>query len=1134
MAENVFEAVKQSVSTRDAAAFYGIEVKRNGMACCPFHDDKNPSMKLNEEYFYCFGCGATGDVIDFTAKLFDLSPKEAAEKLAQDFGLIYDSQAPPRRRYVRQKTEAQQFREDRQRCYRVLSDYYHLLKKWESDHSPRTPEEKPHPRFVEAIHKKIYVEYLLDLFLYESEEEQKAWIAEHTAEITHLERRLKIMAENKPTNRERLREITDGIEQGNKELFESEKNMRYLSVMSRFHRYSVNNTMLINMQKPDATLVAGYNKWKDQFERHVKKGEHGITIIAPTPYKKKIEEQKLDPDTKAPILDKDGKIVTEEKEIEIPMFRPVKVFDVSQTDGKPLPELASSLSGNVPNYEAFMEALRRSAPVPITFEAMAADTDGYFSADHQKIAIRQGMSEVQTVSATVHEIAHSKLHNQKKIQIANDEQYQEIELFDKLGLFSNGRIARDNLPEGVYCYDLRGSDYDPGDPVCVEERVVVNHAGSVLLTEPLELTEDGRLMLTEEKGLNFTGGFSTLSQFLQKQRKDRHTEEVEAESISYAVCKYFGIETGENSFGYIASWSQGKELKELRASLETINKTSGTLISDIERHYKEICKERGIDPHAKAEPEPAPIEQPADAIKVSDRLPTGDLTYYVAECMEFPNLGEYHDNLSLEEAIRIYQEIPAERMNGIKGIGFELKDGSDYEGPFPILTGQTIDLDTIQAIDYYRDNPLVQKAVKELAAAMPEMEVLGADANQQEALFLIDDATYLHIQSCDSGWDYTLYDAASMKELDGGQLDMPEISRMKAVLQICDDNDLGRDSVKYAPLSMIETLQDAAYQQMQAEVSQMTASSQLPEAQEQALDEYPMPDEQVSTPDMQEYGYFYDGMLPVTRERALELDAAGLTVYVLHEDNTESMVFDSQEIMDHGGIFGVDREEWEKSPQFHEKVMERQEHQQEREQAFLAQNRDCFAIYQVSRDDPQNVRFMNLDWLKSHDISIDRSNYDLIYTAPLRESGTVPEQLEKLYEQFNLQKPADFHSPSMSVSDIVAIKQDGKVSCHYCDSVGFTQIPGFLPENPLKNAEMMLEDDYGMIDGIINNGAKEPTVTELEQQARSGQPISLMDLAAAAHREEREKKKSVMEQLKSQPKAEHKKTAPKKSAEREI
>ena len=609
----------------------------------------------------------------------------------------------------------------------------------------------------------------------------------------------------------------------------------------------------------------------------------------------------------------------------------------------------------------------------------------------------------------------------------------------------------------------------------------------------------------------------------------------EAESISYAVCKYFGIETGENSFGYIASWSQGKELKELRASLETINKTSGTLISDIERHYKEICKERGIDPNAKAEPETVPIEQPADAAQVSDSEPTGNLTYYVAECMEFPNLGEYHDNLSLEEAIRIYQEIPAERMNGIKGIGFELKDGSDYEGPFPILTGRTIDLDTIQAIDYYRDNPLVQKAVKELAAVMPEMEVLGADANQQEALFLIDDATYLHIQPCDSGWDYTLYDAASMKELDGGQLDAPELSRMKAVLQICDDNDLDSTSLRHAPLSIVETLQEAAYQQMQAEVRQMTASSQLPEAQEQALDEYPMPDEQVSTPDMQEYGYSYDGMLPVTRERALELDAAGLTVYVLYENNTESMVFDPQEIMDHGGLFGVDREEWEKSPQFREKVMEREEHQQEREQAFLSQNRDCFAIYQVKHtDELRDIRYEGMDWLRSIGQTVKRENYDLVYTAPLEPCKSPQAAVEQLYNQFNSDHPADYHHPSMSVSDIVAIKQDGKVSCHYCDSVGFTQIPGFLPENPLKNAEIAVEDDYGMIDGIINNGTKEPTVAELEQQARSGQPISLMDLADAVHREEREKKKSVVDQLKSQPKAEHKKTAPKKSAEREI
>ena len=1014
MGANVFETVKQSVTVREAAERYGIEVKRGGMACCPFHDDKNPSMKLNEEYFYCFGCGATGDVIDLTARLYNLSPKEAAEKLAQDFGLIYDSQAPPRRNYVRQKTEAQKFQENRDHAFRVLADYFHLLRKWEAGYTPKTPEEPMHPRFLEAVQQKDYIGYLLDSFLEDSPEEQKLWIAEHQSTIANLERRVNIMAD-KPTNRERLQEITAGIEQGIKELFESEKYMRYLSVMSKFHRYSVNNTMLIYMQKPEATLVAGFNKWKNQFARHVKKGEHGITIIAPTPYKKKIEEMKRDPDTHAPILDADGKAVMEEKEIEIPMFRPVKVFDVSQTDGKPLPELSSSLSGTVPHYEAFLEALRRSAPVSIEFEPMAANTDGYFSPDQQRIAIREGMSEVQTVSATVHEIAHSKLHNQKKIQIDNDEQYQEVELFEKPALFSNGRISRDDLPEGVYCYDLRGSDDDPGSPICVEERVVVNHAGSVILTAPLEFPEEGRLYFTDETGLNFNGGMLTLSQFLQEQKKDRRTEEVEAESISYAVCQYFGIQTGENSFGYIASWSKGKELKELRASLETINKTSCELINNIERHYKEICKERGIDLTAKQEPEQADIPQ--------------------------------------------------------------------------------------------------------------------------EALFLLDDATYLHIQPCDTGWDYTLYDKETMKELDGGQLDTPELSLSAAVQQICEGLELENPSVQDAPLSMIETLQDAACQQMQEQVSQQTAeatATQLPDAQEQSLDEYPMPDSEVSVSDMQEYGYFYDGMLPVTRERALELDAAGLTVYVLHEDNTESMVFDTEEIMEHGGLFGVEHEEWEQSPQFHEKVLERQDRQLEREQAFLSHEGCCFAIYQVSRDDPQNVRFMNLDWLQSHNLAVDRSNYDLIYTAPLNGSGSTMEQLETLYEQFNLKKPVDFHSPSMSVSDIVAIKQDGKVSCHYCDSVGFTEIPGFLPDNPLKNAEMMLEDDYGMIDGIINNGPKEPTVAQLEQQARSGQPISLMDLAEAVHREERDKKKSVMEQLKSQPRTEHKKTAPKKSAEREL
>ena len=1095
MSANVFETVKQSITIREAAERYGIEVGRNSMACCPFHDDKNPSMKLNKDYFYCFGCGATGDVIGLTARLYNLSPKEAAEKLAQDFGLIYDSQAPPRRNYVRQKTEAQKFKESRDHAFRILADYFHLLRKWETNYTPKTPEENPHPRFMEAIQKKDYVGYLLDFFLEDTPDEQRLWIAEHQSEIANLERRVKIMAD-KPTNRERLQEITAGIEQGIKELFESEKYMRYLSVMSKFHRYSVNNTMLIYMQKPEATLVAGFNKWKNQFARHVKKGEHGITIIAPTPYKKKIEEMKRDPDTHAPILDADGKAVMEEKEIEIPMFRPVKVFDVSQTDGKPLPELASALSGTVPHYEAFLEALRRSAPVPIEFEAMAANMDGYFSPDRQRIAIREGMSEVQTVSAAVHEVAHSKLHDPKKY---------EAEPTWKIVMVSEGGIKHD--------YRLDFATEAEAEQAAAEDGW--RYVDENQFEWRLEVEEDHSAV--------------------KQTARNRNTEEVEAESISYAVCQYFGIQTGENSFGYIATWSKDKDLKELKASLETINKTSCELINDIERNYKEICKERGIELNAPKK-ETVPVVLPpareqeesfareyvlyAQAIRVE----TLSETEIQAQITQYTDKILHHDIadmvLFLEEQKQAKWERDEEMEMALDNGAAPDADNSNFVDP-EHLSAQ---LASLYHTEYQEISANAEHSPQELS-------------EPAEALFLLNDATYLHIQPCDTGWDYTLYDKETMKELDGGQLDTPELSRSAAVRQICEGLELENPSVQDAPLSMIETLQDAACQQMQEQVSQQTAETadtQLPDAQEQSLDEYPMPDSEVSVSDMQGYGYFYDGMLPVTRERALELDAAGLTVYILHEDNTESMVFDTEEIMEHGGLFGVEHEEWEQSPAFHEKVLERQDRQLEREQAFLSHEGSCFAIYQVSRDDPQNVRFMNLDWLQSHNLAVDRNNYDLIYTAPLNGSGSTMEQLETLYKQLNLQKPVDFHSPSLSVSDIVAIKQDGKVSCHYCDSVGFTEIPGFLPDNPLKNAEMMLEDDYGMIDGIINNGPKEPTVAQLEQQARSGQPISLMDLAEAVHREERDKKKSVMEQLKSQPRTEHKKTAPKKSAEREL
>ena len=314
---------------------------------------------------------------------------------------------------------------------------------------------------------------------------QKPSLIQHLHDIQAAKDIIKPAVKHK--DKDRLKEITDSIENGIKELFESEKYKNYLRTMSRFHKYSVNNTMLIYMQKPDATVVAGFNKWRDQFGRNVLKGEKGIKIIAPTPYKKKIEEAKLDPDTKLPMLDADGKAIMEEKEIKIPMYKPVTVFDVSLTEGKPLPQLAADLTGNVQNYEVFMEAVKRSAPVPVFLENMTG-MDGYYDDENRRIAVRTGMSEVQTVCAAIHEIAHSLLHGRDDV----GEKYQVIELFEEPALYSNGRIDRERLPEGLYAYDLRGSDDDPGLPVTIQEHVVVNHAATVITATPIDLTRWAR------------------------------------------------------------------------------------------------------------------------------------------------------------------------------------------------------------------------------------------------------------------------------------------------------------------------------------------------------------------------------------------------------------------------------------------------------------------------------------------------------------------------------------------------------------------------------------------------------------------------------------------------------------------
>ncbi|MBQ7299811.1 MAG: DUF4316 domain-containing protein [Clostridia bacterium] len=922
------------------------------------------------------------------------------------------------------------------------------------------------------------------------------------------------MAE-KQSNKDRIKEITAGIEQGIKELFESDRYRNYLVTMSRFHKYSVNNVMLIHMQRPDATLVAGFNKWRDQFGRNVMKGEKGIKIIAPAPYKKKIEEMKLDPDTKAPVLDKDGNAIIEEKEIRIPMFKVATVFDVSQTEGRPLPQLASDLTGNVQQYEIFVEALRRTSPVPIEFKPITPDTDGFLSLTNQTITIREGMSEVQTVCAAIHEIAHAKLHNTGTPIPENAPVYQEVEIFDIPALFSNGRIPSADIPEGLFRYDLRGSDDDPGMPIAVEENVLVNHAGAILTAKPLSLPEEGRLMFTEDDGLNFVGGEITAYQFREEQKKDRQTEEVEAESISYTVCQYYGIETSENSFGYVANWSKGKDLKVLRESLETINRTSSDLITEIDRHFDAICKERGIS-------------RESEIVEYETVYPHAIPETIAAFSHDFADfMMDAHNEYP-------FIALPADSADGIVAWTMEKLENHKFSAvryAFPDTTAESDDEPDMFSEAFYAkyDNltaRLQEMGKKEYVRKEPTLpETVSSDTpafNREEALYLVDDTVYLHVQPTDGGYDYSLYDKASMKLTDGGMIDIADIeaSPVSSLLgavrtEVFAVQGMTPTKVTAEDLALLE--------QLQAAQTEVAAETMLPETPEQTMDE-PLPDPTLTVSMMEHYGYTDHDMLPLSKDRAVELMERDITVYVLYDDNTEAMVFETEDILKHDGMFGITREDWD--------AVKADIPLRDVEQRFLNSPTDSMAIYQLRRDAPVELRFTGLDSLKA---APDPANYEAVYTREVYPDENTSRILENFYYIFNEERPGDFVGHSLSVSDIIALKQDGKVSYHYCDSFGFKELPTFQrPENYLKAAEMSMEDDYGMIDGVINNG-KAPSVADLEAQVKAGQSISLLDLAEAVKRENKAKKPSVLEQLKSQSPQEHThKSTPKRSTEREI
>ena len=909
------------------------------------------------------------------------------------------------------------------------------------------------------------------------------------------------MAENeKQTNRERLKDITDSIERGIQDLFQSDKYAQYLRTMSRFHKYSVNNTMLIYMQKPDATLVAGFNKWRDQFERNVMKGEKGIKIIAPTPFKKKIEQEKRDPDTNLPMLDADGKVIIEEKEIKIPMFKPVTVFDVSQTDGKPLPQLASDLTGNVQNYEVFMEALRRSSPVPIEIIPIRDGSDGYFSLDNQKIAIREGMSEVQTVSAVVHEIGHAKLHNQKKIEEPKDAtKYQEVEIFDMPALFSNGRVTPADIPEGMYCYDLRGSDDDPGMPVMVENHVVVNHAGSIITAKPLDLGEEGRLALTEEEGLNFVGGEISAYRFFNEQLKDRHTEEVEAESISFAVCAYYGIETGENSFGYIATWSKDKELKELRASLETINSTSSELITDIDRNYAEIMKEREAE--MAIETEEKPLEEMNILEMVDYFMEQGmteeqanDLANAEWQARDVRQRG--NDVVQKEKLDALYAENPIGSDDWFYHHPDTMTFEAVYFNPDSNAGGQYV----IMTLPY----ELISDAVEQTNDRESFFEFLEERASHTELVDITDEDFRATMESYKNRTaDFVGRSDEVMSSLIttvAKEVDDPVLSSYIEETQSAEEHTA--DDVAESPADTIEEI----------------ARKVQEEEPVQAPDNGYMPDPSMSIEAMNAYGYTDSDMLPLSKERALELFERDVPIYMLYDGNTEAMAFEAEDIVLFSGCFGITREDWD-AIKDQIPPMDMEMVRQKREQAFHESPGDTYAIYQLKRDpSTAELSFMNSEWLQAHGIEPKYENYELIYTGALTQDGSQIDKLEDLYRIFNIEHPQDFTGHSLSISDIVALKQAGVVSYHYVDSIGYKELTNFRnTDNHLKNAEMQMEDDFGMIDGVINNAPKEP-----------------VKAPALKKEETKTKKPSVLAKLRQYQEEDRKATTQHRSAERDL
>lgn len=821
------------------------------------------------------------------------------------------------------------------------------------------------------------------------------------------------------SEKQKVKEITDKLEAGLKELFESEKYKSYLSTMSKFHNYSFNNTLLIAMQKPEATLVAGYQAWQKNFERHVNKGEKAIRILAPAPYKIKEERDKLDPVTGEMMFDENGMPQKEETEVTIPAFRAVSVFDVSQTDGKPIPELeVNELLSTVEGYEDFVQALMNISPVPIAFEDIPGDSKGYFSTAEKRIAVQENMSESQTLKTMVHEVAHSRLHDKE-----------------------------------------------------------VNQSMDIPV-------------------------------------KDRNTKEVEAESVAFTVCQYFGIDTSDYSFGYIAGWSSGRNMKELKSSLDTIRKTASELITGIEGAMQELQLNREMEQ-----------EHGKESILLVHNEDFSEYNLVSVRGMDSAELISALSTMNEEDKSNISSYLESKGAWTTELADEQTEEAEEYH----IDVRYNMDTDELIDVKERMEHPIDTNL-----SVMGQAEQLINQLEAEKNIFTSEERNLI------VNYAYKLDDMNKTREL-AEKLAYRE---------------------QYAQQDVALTIIDA-----KAEIDAL-------------------PDPMIGLSEMREYGYQWNEMLPLTQEKALELFEHDLPVYLLHTDGAESLAESRERIEEHEGIFGVEKETWNKALKQQTKItlilMDEQEREytypypvvavdieemggdrtavfktsepisdtdvaeihnafygtdlefeiekelgitwvesinyedgsvitpeMARKEQLLYASTDKYGIYQL-KPNPEldSLRFEGTESLKRMGITKDNfdaikpENYTLLYVGELSElqKETQGATLEAIFEKFNLDHPEDFRGHSLSVSDIVVLHQNGQNTAHFVDSFGYTEIPDFLREQTPEKEEMQDTSGHNVqktepeIDGdeIIDLGDEtEQVLAEMKKTLESEQETEL-------------------------------------------